>query len=54
MPEQNPPQESVDMQEVILVYRAKLAEANENLIIMGIRLAARDRTIAQLQDQLDV
>lgn len=44
-------QEQVDINTVLGLYRTKLAEANEAIIMMEARLLQRDQTIAELRGQ---
>lgn len=46
------PQETVDMQAVILEYRNRLAQETEKNIVLECRLKARDARISVLEEEL--
>lgn len=48
----NMPQEQIDIKQVLGLYRTKLAEAHEAIIMLEARILARDEEIARLRQQV--
>jgi hypothetical protein len=46
------PQESIELHEMIEVYRQLMAQSTENIVVLNCRIAARDKEIERLRKQI--